>query len=39
MINKRPVLTTINGYKQQLQIPETMKLFGSTKTNSQNKEW
>ena len=29
-----------DGYKLELQTPETMKLFGSTKKiNRQNKEW
>ena len=31
MINKRLALKTIDGYKQELKAPETMKLFGNTK--------
>ena len=34
-INKRPDFNIKDGYKLELQTPETMKLFGSTK----NKEW
>ena len=31
MIKKRLALKTIDGYKQELKAPETMKLFGNTK--------
>ena len=30
--------TIINGYKIELQTPETMKLFGSKKNDKQNKK-
>ena len=39
-INNRLVHKIKDGYKQELQTPETMKLFGSTKkVNRQNKKW
>ena len=36
-INNRLVFKIKDGYKLELQMPETMKLFGSTKNNRQNK--
>ena len=38
-INNKLVFKMKNGYKLELQAPETMKLFGSTKINKQNKKW
>ena len=38
--NKRLVFQIKDGYQLELQMPETMKLFGSTKKkNGQNKKW
>ena len=38
--NTRSVFKLKDGYKLELQTPETMKLFGSTqKKNRQNKKW
>ena len=38
-INNRLVFKITDRYKFVLQTAETMKLFGSTKINTQNKEW
>ena len=39
-INKRLVFKIIDGYELELQTPETIKLFGSTKNkNRKNKKW
>ena len=39
-ISNRLVFKIKDGYKLELQMPETMKLFGSTKKiNRQNKKW
>ena len=40
IINNRLVFKIKDGYELELQTPETMKLFGSTKKiNRQNKKW
>ena len=38
-INNTLVFKITDRYKFVLQTTETMKLFGSTKSNTQNKEW
>ena len=38
-INNRFVFKIKDGYKLELQTPETMKLFDSTKKNRQNQKW
>ena len=38
-INNTLVFKITDRYKFVLQTTETMKLFGSTKINTQNKEW
>ena len=39
-INNRLLFIMKDGYRLELQMPETMKLFGSTrKNNRQHKKW
>ena len=38
-INNRLLFEIKDGYKLELQRPETVKLFGSKKKNRQNKKW